>query len=124
MFPSTLTCPLCGERLQPIGPLWMGSLHNDATLAAMQERMKTAEPGSAKEIAKLLDTCRGELPTSSHYDYHVLAKRLGCSPPNIAVLLDRIREAGYPATRTHFSGYGIKTVAPLSVILDAIGTRT
>ena len=72
---------------------------------------------------KLLDVCKDELPTSSFYDYHELAKLLGCSPPNIAVLLDRIRAAGYPVTRTHFSGYGIKTEAPLSVILDAISAR-
>ena len=124
MFPSTLTCPHCGEKLQPVGPLWLGSLHSGNILADMQERLITTEPGSAKEITKLLDICSGELPTSSHYDYHVLAKRLGCSPPNIAVVLDRICEAGYPATRTHFSGYGIKTEAPVEVILDAIGART
>jgi tRNA (guanine26-N2/guanine27-N2)-dimethyltransferase len=124
MFPSTLTCPHCGERLQPIGPLWLGQLHSGNILANLQQRLTTTEPGSAKEITKLLDLCGGELPTSSHYDYHVLAKRLGCSPPNIAVVLNRICEAGYPATRTHFSGYGIKTEAPLPVILDAIGTRS
>jgi tRNA (guanine26-N2/guanine27-N2)-dimethyltransferase len=90
----------------------------------MQKRLITTEPWPAKEITRLLDTCSGELPTSSHYDYHVLAKRLGCSPPNIAVVLDRICKSGYPATRTHFSGYGIKTEAPVEVILDAIGART
>ena len=124
MFPTTLTCPHCGERLQPVGPLWLGSLHSGNILADMQQRLITTEPGPAKEITRLLDTCSGELPTSSHYDYHVLAKRLGCSPPNMAVVLNRICEAGYPATRTHFSGYGIKTEAPLQVILDAIGART
>jgi tRNA (guanine26-N2/guanine27-N2)-dimethyltransferase len=124
MFPSTLTCPLCGAKLQPVGPLWLGSLHNGTILPAMQERLKTTDPGSVKEIMKLLEICSTELPTSSHYDYHVLAKRLGCSPPNIAVLLEGICAAGYPATRTHFSGYGIKTEAPLQVILDAISPRS
>ena len=73
-------------------------------------------------MTKLLETCSGELPTSSHYDYHVLAKRLGCSPPDIMTVLERIRTEGYPATRTHFSGYGIKTEAPLDSIYSAISS--
>jgi tRNA G26 N,N-dimethylase Trm1 len=38
-------------------------------------------------------------------------------------VLSRITAEGYPASRTHFSGYGIKTEAPLSVIFGAIRGR-
>ena len=117
---SSRTCPHCGELLQPIGPLWLGDLHNRAILAEMQARIGTMKPGSEKALVKLLDCCIGELPVPGFYDYHVLAKRLGCSPPEITVVLSRITAEGYPASRTHFSGYGIKTEAPLSVIFDAV----
>jgi tRNA (guanine26-N2/guanine27-N2)-dimethyltransferase len=80
------------------------------------------ELGAKKDLIQLLETCRSELPTSGFYDYHRIAKLLGCSPPGITVVLERIRAAGYPATRTHFSGYGIKTEAPLDVLLNAVGT--
>ncbi len=123
MFPSSLTCPHCGASLQPIGPLWLGSLRNKEIVEAMIARLGGMELGSGKELAKLLELCRDELPASSHYDYHVLAKLLGCSPPDIMTVLERIRTEGYPATRTHFSGYGIKTEAPLSIIYDALRTR-
>jgi tRNA (guanine26-N2/guanine27-N2)-dimethyltransferase len=86
----------------------------------MQARIGTMKPGSEKILVKLLDCCMEELPVPGFYDYHMLAKRLGCSPPEIAVVLSRITAEGYPASRTHFSGYGIKTKAPLSVIFDAI----
>jgi tRNA (guanine26-N2/guanine27-N2)-dimethyltransferase len=122
-FPNTATCPHCGKELRPIGPLWLGSIQKEGIAESLRKLAETRELGSKKDLIKLLDTCIGELPMSSFYDYHVLAKTLGCSPPNIASVLERIRAAGYAVSRTHFSGYGIKTEAPLSVILDAISAR-
>jgi tRNA (guanine26-N2/guanine27-N2)-dimethyltransferase len=120
MHAESLTCPHCGVPLQPVGPLWLGSIHNDAIVDQLRERVKSMELGTKKDIVKLLEVCREELPTSSFYDYHELAKLRVCSPPNIATVIERIRAENYAVTRTHFSGYGIKTEAPLQVILDAI----
>jgi tRNA (guanine26-N2/guanine27-N2)-dimethyltransferase len=120
ILPSARTCPHCGELLQPIGPLWLGDLHDRTILAEMRGRAGSMAAGSEKELIKLLDCCIGELPVPGFYDYHDLAKRLRCSPPDIGVLLGRIAGEGYAASRTHFSGYGIKTTAPLTVVLDAI----
>ncbi len=125
ILPTSRTCPYCGEPLQPVGPVWLGDLHNRKTLADMRGQVDALEEaGSKKELIKLLDCCIAELPVPGFYDYHELAKRLRCSPPDIGILLGRITDAGFPASRTHFSGYGIKTLAPLPVILDAIrGTK-
>jgi tRNA (guanine26-N2/guanine27-N2)-dimethyltransferase len=123
MHAESRNCPHCGIPLQPVGPLWLGSIHKEEIVSQLRELTDSMELGTKKDIVKLLDACRGELPTSSFYDYHVLAKRLGCSPPNIVTVLERIRASGYAVTRTHFSGYGIKTEAPLQVILDAISVR-
>ncbi len=86
----------------------------------MRHHMDAMVLGSRKELAKLIDLCLEELPTSGYYDYHQFAKITRCSPPPIDTVIGRIIDSGYPATRTHFSGYGIKTEAPLSVILSAI----
>ena len=123
MFPEIVSCPNCDEKLNPIGPLWLGSIQHDETLVQMQERLDTMELGTKKDLIKLIDLCRKELPTSSHYDYHRLTKIMGCSPPGIDAVIGHIIASGYPATRTHFSGYGIKTEAPLKVIFDAISVR-
>jgi len=117
------TCPECGEPLQPIGPLWLGNIHDDETVDRMIAALPSRELGTKKDLLPLLATCRSELPTSSFYDYHRLAKSLRCSPPDIGEVLSRIRAAGFEATRTHFSGYGIRTEAPLAVILEAIGKK-
>lgn len=117
-----LICPHCGKLLQPIGPLWRGSIRNEDMVEQMRESLADRELGTKKDLVRLLDSCRSELPTSSFYDYHHIAKQLGCSPPSIDRVIERIRASGYPVTRTHFSGYGIKTEAPLDVIRNAIGT--
>ena len=84
--------------------------------------MPAGELGTQKDLEKLLLTCREELPLSSHYDYHLLARSLAVSPPPIDTVLEQLRSAGYAASRTHFSGTGVKTDAPLPVLLAAIGT--
>ena len=123
MFPEHVSCPHCKEKLSPIGPLWLGSIQNKETLMQMRERTNEMELGSKKDLIKLIDLCYDELPTSGYYDYHRLTKIVGCSPPGISTVIARIIASGYPATRTHFSGYGIKTEAPLEVIFDAISAR-
>jgi tRNA (guanine26-N2/guanine27-N2)-dimethyltransferase len=86
----------------------------------MKEQLDSWELGTKKDLKKLLDLCIEELPISSFYDYHHIAKLLKVSPPDINIVLERIRADGYPATRTHFSGYGVKTEAPLAIIKAAI----
>ena len=124
MVPPTGSCPHCNEPLGFIGPLWLGSIRNQETLLQMQELMNTMELGTKKDLKKILELCIEELPTSSFYDYHHIAKILNCSPPDIHTVLGRIRAEGYAATRTHFSGYGIKTEAPLEIIKAAIRPGT
>jgi tRNA (guanine26-N2/guanine27-N2)-dimethyltransferase len=115
------TCPHCGEPLQPIGLLWLGSIRNEDIVTRMLGAVAGRDLGTTKDLLGLLETCRAELPTPGFYDYHHIAKLLGCSPPTITTVLERIRAAGYPASRTHFSGYGIRTEAPLEIIRDAVG---
>ncbi len=123
MTPHGACCPLCGEPLQPIGPLYLGSIQDPGTLDAMLEQIELLSLGTKKELKNIITVCNEELPTSSFYDYHRIAKSLKISPPDINTVLARIRAGGYAATRTHFSGYGIKTEAPLSEICEAISAR-
>ena len=124
MFPAALTCPHCGKPLRPIGPLFLGKIFSDEVMEQMQVRLPSGGLGTHKELAKLLALCREELSTSSHYDYHKVAQQLGVSPPKIEVLLDTLRSAGYAASRTHYSGTGVKTDAPLAMLYDAIRGNT
>jgi tRNA (guanine26-N2/guanine27-N2)-dimethyltransferase len=76
--------------------------------------------GTASYLGRLLPLLREELPTSTFYDYHRIAKALRASPPAIDIVLERLRADGYLATRTHYEGTGIRTDAPLAAIEAAI----
>jgi tRNA (guanine26-N2/guanine27-N2)-dimethyltransferase len=113
-------CPRCDGELRSIGPLWTASLRREGIAEELLAGATAGGSDQNKDLTKLLEACRDELATVGFYDYHVLAKRLGCSPPHIGLVLERIRLQGYAASRTHFSGYGIKTTAPLQVVLDSV----
>jgi tRNA (guanine26-N2/guanine27-N2)-dimethyltransferase len=123
MFPEVMSCPYCNVDLHPIGPLWLGSISHKETLVHMREQLDEIVLGTKKDLAKLIYLCSEELPTSSHYNYHHIAKIANCSPPHINTVIARIAASGYPATRTHFSRYGIKTEAPVAVIIEAVSAR-
>jgi tRNA (guanine26-N2/guanine27-N2)-dimethyltransferase len=86
----------------------------------MISRLPEHRLNTGPELLTLLNTLRDELPTSSFYDYHRLAKQARISPIPIAGVLSGLREAGYRASRVHYAGTGIKTDAPARVILDVM----
>ncbi|MFY9195037.1 MAG: tRNA (guanine(10)-N(2))-dimethyltransferase [Methanoculleus sp.] len=120
MLPEPEECALCGAALVPVGPLWTGSINDDQTLCRMQEALPGVVAGTSPRIARLLATCRQELDTSSHYDYHVIAKAERVSPGSIATVIERLLALGYRASRAHYSGTALKTDAPLQTLREVI----
>ncbi|WP_292520470.1 tRNA (guanine(10)-N(2))-dimethyltransferase [Methanoculleus sp.] len=120
MLPEAEKCPLCGVDLVPVGPLWTGRINDNPTLVAMEEALPGVTARTGTRIARLLATCGQELETSSHYDYHVIAKSLRVSPGSIGTVIERLVALGYQASRAHYSGTAIKTDAPLPVLEKAI----
>lgn len=123
LVPEQGCCPDCKKTLRPIGPLYLGNLQDHGILSSMLEQAEHLQLGTKKELVTIITLCNGELPTSSFYDYHRIAKSLKVSPPDITSVIERLRAAGHGATRTHFSGYGIKTDAPLTDITRAVSAR-
>jgi tRNA (guanine26-N2/guanine27-N2)-dimethyltransferase len=122
LVPPCGECP-CGGRFIPIGPLWLGAINDPGTLSSMLNRLPSTPLADGEGLFRLLSLLQEELPTSSHYDYHRMAKALRCSPPQIELVLRRIGEAGYRVSRAHYSGTGIKTDAPVEVVERAMTGR-
>jgi tRNA (guanine26-N2/guanine27-N2)-dimethyltransferase len=120
LLPEPTACPSCGSETSPIGPLWLGAISDPATLAAMREAVPDAMLAQGTALDRLLALLEVELPTSTFYDYHVLAKRQGVSPPAIETVLERLRDEEYRASRAHYAGTAVKTDAPLASVLAAI----
>jgi tRNA (guanine26-N2/guanine27-N2)-dimethyltransferase len=123
LLPHDHRCEYCHQDMTPVGPLWLGAISDPGTLAAMQENVGKIPLGTGPELEKLIGICREELPVSSFYDYHQLAKSLKVSPPPIAAVLEELGLRGFTATRTHYSGTGIRTDAPLAEVFASISRR-
>ncbi len=106
-------CSCCGEGTVLAGPLWLGRIH-DAELI----RLAMAGLEDNSRAKRLLETCASEVDVPFYFDHHLICERLGITPGKVDGVVERIRAQGCRASRTHFSGVGIKTDAPLGLVED------
>lgn len=92
------------------GPLWAGPLH-DAALVAELARGPTTVGQGARDLLVLLQQEAEAPPFWMVPD--LLQKRLG-PPPRRDVLMQELRDAGFPSARTHLDPQGIRTTAKLA----------
>lgn len=123
LLPHEEICPRCGARTIPIGPMWMGPLSDKTVVAGMQEMLPSMRFGTAAKMEKFLAMLHDEPDTCFFYDYHAICRSLKVSPPAMDTFLAAVEAKGYTATRTHFSGTGIKTTAPLDVLESCLQTN-
>jgi len=111
-------CPNCGYGIQTAGPIWLGPTCDPDFVGAVRESI-TAEMGTAERTRELCATLSAELDEPTHYDQHRLCKRWGVGAAGMDDFLDRLREAGYAASRTHYGGTTFKTDADVTAIRAA-----
>lgn len=105
--PKAELCTICKGHTVLAGPLWLGEIQDirtiDQAVFLVDEENKSAR--------KLLDVCRNEVDSPMYYDHHRLCRRLGITPKKVDQLVEALRDSGWKASRTHFTGVGIKTDA-------------
>lgn len=107
----------CGEELQHAGPLWLGKLSDKKHLKAVKEDLPSRKFELINKEMKLINTCLDEVDgPPAFYDIHEISSKEGTSPPKLEKLIDKIQTRGFFASRTHFSGTGIRTNAPLKIL--------
>lgn len=122
-------CGHCGGRTVLAGPLWLGSIQEPGIILQAKAflQIKEDREGSSGERSysrssraeRLLETCASEVDVPFYYDHHIICERLGITPGKVDVVVDRLRAQGWRSSRTHFSGVGIKTDAPLCEVEEA-----
>jgi tRNA (guanine26-N2/guanine27-N2)-dimethyltransferase len=113
------TCPACGgSRLLVAGPVWLGPTCDPAFARAARDEV-TDEMGTAKRARGMLDAVAAELDRPTHYDQHRLCKQWSRSANAMDEFLGRLRDAGFEATRAHYSGTAFKTDASVEEIREA-----
>ncbi|WNY24732.1 tRNA (guanine(10)-N(2))-dimethyltransferase [Methanolapillus millepedarum] len=109
---------VCGSNRKIAGPLWLGPLRDELFCADVIDELDNGRLTlNKKEPArKLVEACKNEADIPFFYDEHLFCEELKISAPPIEPFLERLRDAGYVATRTHFSGTSFKTDAPVDEI--------
>ncbi|MDK2892192.1 MAG: tRNA (guanine26-N2/guanine27-N2)-dimethyltransferase [Methanohalophilus sp.] len=113
-------CHVCGKTVQTGGPLWLGSLHDPEFCEEILIEMKDRPFGTKSASSRIIELCKNELDIPMFYDQHKICKQLGVSAKPIEGLLEKIREMGFKASRTHFSGTSFKTDAGFRQIKQII----
>ncbi|TES83426.1 MAG: tRNA (guanine(10)-N(2))-dimethyltransferase [Hadesarchaea archaeon] len=115
-LPSTCEC---GDRFVHAGPLWLGRLMDRTFINAVAGNLVRSNFKFGQKELVLLNQCAEEADgPPTFYDVHELAGRTGVSPPKIVELIPKFRKQGYFFSRTHFSGTGFRTDAPMDEIVE------
>ena len=108
----------CGEKLEHAGPLWLGRLGDKEFIGRMIADLARRNFRLGQQELTLLSLCFEETDgPPAFYDAHELAGRVGVSSPKIIELIGKLRGRGCFASRTHFSGTGFRTDAPIDEII-------
>jgi tRNA (guanine26-N2/guanine27-N2)-dimethyltransferase len=113
-------CPLCAAELVIAGPLWVGPLYDQPFCEGVLKNLKNGVFGTKQRASKTVELCLNELDVVTFFDYHKLLKELKCPPIPIETLISGLRNIGYQASRTHFSGTSVKTDANVATLKNVL----
>ncbi len=107
-------CIDCGEKTDYAGPLWTGRIFDPEFCAKIFEKSKHMADA---QLEKLLGTICGEsVIDAPWYEIGTLASIFRVNPPKIEMFIEKLNNAGFRASRTHFSPTGVRTDAEISEI--------
>lgn len=103
----------CGEKFIQIGPLWIGEIKNNEVVSKAFE----AADDKAKKFLKVI---LEEVDVATSYNIQNIAQKLKVSTPPIQKVVEKLKELGFKASRTHYCGYCVKTDADVENIKDVV----
>jgi len=108
-------CRHCRSRTVLAGPLWLGKIQDPDVITCALE---AGDLGNRAK--KILSTCAKEVDVPMYYDHHSICEKLRLTPGKIEDVISRLMSLGHQASRTHFTGLGIKTNATLPEIEEVV----
>lgn len=114
-------CPECGSKLQAAGPLWLGSLWDEAYCAKMKQEIEGRKLGNEVRIRQMILLAIGE--ASAPLTYFVVDKlcdKLNLPVPPLSKVMIELRGHGFQAVLTHFNSKAFRTDAPAKFVKETI----
>ncbi len=120
MGQETLGC----SRPEYIGPLWIGPLGEQGYVERITEELESGD-AYEKRLVGLFRLLGKEYTINKPFvNYAVVFRAVRKHMPPINKFIEAIELEGYRAYRSHFDSQGIKTDAPMSVLLEIASSFT
>lgn len=107
-----------------IGPLWIGPLHDTRFVRRVLDNslyLDIFDKDDQKRAEKFFNIFVKEATMPPYYfDIHKICKAIKISPPPLEKVMDKLSSIGYRVSRTHFSGYSLKTDSPVNILLEVL----
>lgn len=113
-------CPECGKRAARAGPLYLGPLRNRGLAKKLARFLRKQEWPRAPAEARFAARSAEEVEGVGYFEFHPLCREARVEPPPLDEFLGRLRARGYEASRSVFSGTGIKSDASKSDLVRAL----
>ncbi|MBS3132607.1 tRNA (guanine(10)-N(2))-dimethyltransferase [Candidatus Woesearchaeota archaeon] len=98
-------CSNCKNKKVVIaGPMWSGNLFDSGLAASIYKNDSSSGDNFLKTISE-----ESKIKTLGFYDTHIFSKRFKIRVPKLEAVITVLRENGFMAARTHFSGNGIRS---------------
>ncbi|RLG53089.1 MAG: hypothetical protein DRN96_00755 [Thermoproteota archaeon] len=109
----------CSHKREMIGPMWAGSLGTESICRNMLDKLEYTELASRKPLKRILSRLLNDIEIScvGYYDLDEISSRLHLPSARVEDVVEKLRELGYRAGRTHFTPKGVKTDAPASELV-------
>jgi len=106
-------CPICKENkaFKYAGPLWISELHDKKFLQRLILHNTNSTFSNKNKINKILNLALKEIDMpATYYNMHKLCEKMKKSQvPKIDLIIEKIKNLGAQASRTHFNFLSIKT---------------
>ncbi|MBN2251989.1 MAG: tRNA (guanine(10)-N(2))-dimethyltransferase [Candidatus Altiarchaeota archaeon] len=111
----------CGGRLHTAGPLWSAEFADNVFCDSLRRNAGEMDLRLKKDVLALVDIVSGEQGVYvPFYNLHKVSKREGVPAKPMADAVSELSKGGFAALRTHFSGFGIRTDAPIGELHNVI----
>jgi tRNA (guanine26-N2/guanine27-N2)-dimethyltransferase len=112
---ASRTCGACGGQMVVGGPMWLGETADGGFLGGMLAKVGSSGVAWEPRLENLMNMIRDEvgLPPA-FYSLDELCSRLRISSLPLDFVLEKLRGAGFKASRTHFHERGLRTDAGVS----------
>ena len=120
-FKHKYICSNCSSNVRPLGPLYLGPLHQNSVVVQLQRYIidfpKKHLIDRRARLERMIPLFKEDLKVNLpwYYELGYISKKYKLSIRSPALIIEKLHEKGFDAGLTHFDGQSIRTNYPLEL---------